>query len=319
MSIYAVAGEIGSGKSLFQLKFALQMANEKEKQLVFNFPVNRPAIKKYAEHMGYKWILRLLEYGGISEFHAPKNLQVLMKYNSVVCIDEAGVLLNSRCWKDTPKAFLADLCQSRKMATDLIWAAQFAEQVDSQMRMLTQYWIQASGLTYYDKPSKLPRLYYKRYYFMSASQFNRYSVKPVSHIKTRLFFSYRYEGGFLGTADALLFDCFDTSLLLDKRKGISHADENLDYCRLCDRPKNYRSHYQHTFPSRAALHLDSDNYCSGILAEKLKVGMLSRESPQHTKWFYDVEDNNIFDSSEYISCDDFDVITAQLEAVEQYA
>lgn len=299
MSIYAIAGEIGSGKSLFQLKFALQMANEKEKQLVFNFPIDRKALGIYAEHMGYKWILRLLDYGGISEFHAPKNLEVLMKPNAIVCIDEAGVLLNSRSWKDTPKGFLANLCQSRKRATDVVWAAQFSEQVDSQMRMLTQYWIQAMGLTYYHKPSKLPRLYYKRYYFMSAAQYNRYCVKPVGHLKARLFFSYRYEGGFLGVADALLFDCFDTSLELDKNNGVFHADENLNYCRLCDRSKYYQSFNEHTYQSRAALQIASDfapNY-------PLVLGLTADESDMVYERMERVYVNNSYSVTDSLACE----------------
>lgn len=253
MSIYAVSGEIGSGKSLFQLFYALEMAERKEKQLVFNFPVNREAIREYALMMGYKWIVNLVDFGGISEFHAPKNLSTLMKPNAVVCVDEAGVLLNSRSWKDTPKAFLADLCQSRKRDIDFIWSAQFAEQVDSQMRMLTQYWVVASGLTYYHKPSRLPRLYYKRYYFMSASQHNRYCVKPVSHLKARFFFSYKYVGGFLSPADKMLFECFDSTEMLDRVTKSYHREENLDYCRLTDRPQTKSYFNQHDFDRRAAL------------------------------------------------------------------
>lgn len=291
MSIYAVTGEIGSGKSLFQLFFALELAEKKEKQLVFNFPVNRFALKLYAQAMGYKWILNLIEHGGISEFHAPKNLRVLMKSNSVVCLDEAGVLLNSRSWKDTPKDFLADLCQSRKRDTDLVWSAQFSEQVDSQMRMLTQYWIVASGLTYYHKPSRLPRLYYKRYYFMTASQHNRYCVKPVSHLRARFMFSYRYVGGFLSATDTMLFDCFDSSLMLDRidyKERSYHREESLDYCRLIDRPKTLPYFNQYDYEKRADLMADSDSYTLGsvlqskILSTRMKT-VIDKDNQKNIK------------------------------------
>ena len=227
MSIYSIFGQIGSGKSFYQLKLALELANYKEKQLVFNFPIDRKGLAAYADHKKMEWIKRLLKYGGISEVHAPKNLQELMLPQAVVCLDEAGVLLNSRSWKDTPKEFLADLCQSRKFGTDLIWAAQFSEQVDSQLRHLTQFWIFANGLTYYCKKSRLPKLYYKRYYFMDAMQHHRWLNKGAGHFKTRLAFTYRYHGGFLGKTDRLLFDCFDTTIRLDHLKGdsVKHIED----------------------------------------------------------------------------------------------
>ena len=242
MSIYSIAGQIGSGKSFFQLKLALEMANLKEKQLVTNFPLNREALEIYCKKVGYKWVLDLLKYGGITEIHAPKDLQTLLLVQSVVCLDEAGILLNARSWKDTPRAFLSDLCQSRKQGTDLIWAAQFPEQVDSQMRMLTQFWIHASGLTYYDKISRLPKLYYKRYYFMDANTHNKWVSKHVGHLKTRIFFSYRYHGGFLNPTDGLLFNCFDTTTRLDRSNDGYAKRESLDYCKISDRP-----HYSKSF------------------------------------------------------------------------
>jgi len=252
MTITAIAGAIGSGKSFYQLKIALEMAQLKKKQLVFNFPIDRAALRIYANTIKLDWIIYLLDFGGITEIHAPKNLQVLMLPQAVVCLDEAGILLNARAWRSTPQAFLSDLCQSRKSGTDLIWAAQFVEQVDSQMRMLTQFWIEASGLTYYDKVSRLPRLYYKRYYYMEAGKHQKWLSNQPSHLKTRLAYTYRYHGGFLSPIDRMLFDCFDTTTRLDKSAGGYAKYESLEYCRLDDRPV-YSNFTQSTFEARRRL------------------------------------------------------------------
>jgi hypothetical protein len=216
--IHGIAGSIGSGKSLLQLKIALEMSNFKEKQLVCNFPLNRKALNQYAIHMKYKWILKLLKYGGISEMHAPESLEELFLPESIVCLDEAGIFLNAREFQKTSKKLLADLCQSRKFGTDLVWCSQFLEQVDNQFRMLTQYWTQANSLTIYDKKMRRPKLWYKRYYWMDSATYyawNQSTKAKMSHFRTRFAYSYRYEGGILTKGDRLLFNCFDSFSRLD--------------------------------------------------------------------------------------------------------
>jgi hypothetical protein len=217
--IHGIAGSIGSGKSHLQLKIALEMCEQKEKQLVTNFPLNREGLKEYSIFKNYKWILKLLKNGGISEIHAPKKLEDLFFPESVVCLDEAGIFLNSREFQKTSKKLLADLCQSRKFGTDLVWCSQFLEQVDNQFRMLTQFWTHANSLTVYDKEFRRPRLFWKRYYWMDSDnyyQWNSNKSARTSHIKTRFAYSFRYEGGLLTKADKLLFDCFDSFTRLDR-------------------------------------------------------------------------------------------------------
>jgi hypothetical protein len=216
--IYGIAGSIGSGKSHLQLKVALEMANQKEKQLVCNFPLNREGLKIYAKHMNYKWILRCLRLGGISEIHAPRKIEDLLFPESIVCLDEAGIFLNARDFQKTSKQLLIELCQSRKFGTDLVWCAQFLEQVDLQFRLLTQFWTYANSLTAYSQKLRRPQLIYKRYYWMDANSYfhwNGNAKAKMNHFKTRFAYSFRYEGGFLNKADRLLFNCFDSFTRLD--------------------------------------------------------------------------------------------------------
>jgi hypothetical protein len=199
MTIIGIMGAIGSGKSHSQLKYGLDYANKREKQLVTNFPLNVKEIYKYAclpcfadgflggirlelaklDYMlkwhwakvrgkelprkKYKpllpWIKVMMERGGgISWIINPENLQALMIPESVILLDEAGIFLNSREFAKTPKELLADLAQSRKDGCDLIYCAQFDEQVDKQMRLLTQYFWHCTGFSLWDKKLRRPSL-----------------------------------------------------------------------------------------------------------------------------------------------------------------
>jgi hypothetical protein len=194
MSIIGVVGAIGSGKSFTQLKVGLEYANERRKQLVCNFLIDRKALLEYASQPAFifhwhgylylefvklmyafswylwrfkiikkrpkfpkfkphlPWIVYLCKMNkGIIQIPNPRNLQSLLIPESVCLLDEAGIFLNSREFQKTPRELLADLCQSRKFGADLMWCAQFDEQVDKQMRMLTQYFVHCSSLSTYDR------------------------------------------------------------------------------------------------------------------------------------------------------------------------
>lgn len=250
-----LAGSIGSGKSFTQLKQALQYAEERQKQLVFNFEINLKELHKYAsmpkqydsflgyvrfelsrlvavigQQLGFKvkiprvkprlpWIRKLCEDGGVIQIPAPEKLEALLIPESVICLDEAGILLNSRDFANTSKQLLADLAQSRKDGCDLFWAAQFDEQVDRQLRLLTQYWIHCDSLSVYDKKLRRPKLFWKKVYWFRASDYNHWqqNVKDRgSHFKARFAYGFKYEGGLLTPADRQVFNIFNSFARLDK-------------------------------------------------------------------------------------------------------
>lgn len=256
--IIGLAGAIGTGKSFTQLKQALQYAEDREKQLVFNFEINIKELHKYAsmprhadsfisyffyqvkyaiafykEQTGMKakfpkstprmpWIKKLCEEGGIAQIPAPKYLEALLIPESVVCLDEAGILLNSREFAKTSKELLADLAQSRKDGCDLFWAAQFDEQVDRQLRLLTQYWIHCDSVAVYDKILRRPRLFWKKIYWFRAADYMYWQQNARdrgSHLKARFAYSFKYEGGLLSPADKQLFNVFNSFSRLDKSYG----------------------------------------------------------------------------------------------------
>jgi hypothetical protein len=262
MSIFGIAGAIGTGKSFIQLYLALEYANEREKQMVFNYPINIDALYNYcclpryvdnalytlaSKFLGlrpakkeprYPWILRLIDRGGISQIPAPKNLQALMIPDSVVCLDEAGILLNSRSFKDTPKELLADLAQSRKDGIDLFWCAQFDEQVDYQFRLLTQYWIYSQGLSFYDKKMKRPKLSYKCYFWFRAFDYFEWIANKKdrgNYMKTRFAYASKTLQGFLTYSDYQLFKVFNSFNRLD----VSSENAKISTLQNCKLPISY--------------------------------------------------------------------------------
>ena len=205
MTILGLSGAIGSGKSFTQLKVALEWCNRKEKRLVTNFPLKLEALQRYAWLKKYQYCQWMLEQPkGFFYLHNCENLQDLLLPESVVCLDEAGIFLNSREFAKTPKGLLADFCQSRKDGTDLIWAAQFDAQVDKQLRLLTQYWVHCDSVSTFDAKMKRPRLAWKRIYWMKAYDYAEWlqnSRDRSSHFRTRFAYCFDYEGGPLTKAD----------------------------------------------------------------------------------------------------------------------
>ena len=280
MTIIGVAGAIGSGKSFTQLKHGLKYCEERQKQLVTNFPINVDALRQYASQpkeyqsiSGYfrfecrklvyaillafyraklfpnkpkkpktkpllPWVKRLCETGGIIQISSPEKLEALFIPESVILLDEAGILLNSREFAKTSKKLLADLAQSRKDGCDLIWCAQFDEQVDRQLRLLTQFWIHCESLSMYDKKMRRPKLFYKRIFWFRCSDYQEWLQNPRvrgSHIKTRLIYSTLYEGGLLTPSDRKLFSVYDSFLRLDIHEN--KADINSKF--QCKLPRDY--------------------------------------------------------------------------------
>jgi hypothetical protein len=156
--------------------------------------------------------------GGIIQIPNPKNLQALLIPEAVILLDEAGILLNAREFAKTPKELLADLAQSRKFGSDLIWCAQFDSQIDRQMRLLTQYFWHCKGSSIWDKKMRRPRLVFKEMHYFDADNYEAWVNNPKARgnwIKTRFAYAIKTEEGVLSRADVMLFNCFDSFSRLD--------------------------------------------------------------------------------------------------------
>lgn len=218
MTITGICGEIGSGKSLYQLAYALEQCNQKHKKLVCNFPVNIHALKVYAYAAKMPYLIWMADNNQVACIPSLNSLTELFIYpNSIVCLDEAGIFLNSREFSKTPKALLSDMAQSRKAGIDLVYASQFDDQVDRQFRLLTQYFVHCDALTKYDKVSRRPKLYWKYYSHFKASAYWHWvndTKARCSAIRTHIA-AFQTTWGPLTEADKLLFNVFDSFSRLD--------------------------------------------------------------------------------------------------------
>lgn len=166
------------------------------------------------------WIKKMIENGyGIIQIPSPKQIEALMIPNSVVLLDEAGIFLNSRDFMATSRQFLADLCQSRKDAIDFFYCAQFDDQVDKQLRQLSQYYIFCRSFTSgYNKEKKRPELYWKQTYWIGARAYSYWNknFEKQGHFKTKFAYAFRTNEGLLSAADRQLFKIFNSLDRLDK-------------------------------------------------------------------------------------------------------
>lgn len=243
MTIIGISGAIGSGKSFTQMKVALEYCERKQKQLVTNFQVSPQALYNYCVLKKYEFCKKMVLSGKLTWIVNPRkrvktkygteirpSIEALMIPESVVCLDEAGIFLNAREFARTSTELLADLCQSRKQGTDLVWAAQFDEQVDKQFRMLTQYWIHCDSVSMYSKKLRRPALFWKKIYWFKAYDYNYWqsNVKDrSSHFKTRFAYAFKYEGGLLNKSDRVIFNVFDSFSRLDHQSSTDHISSPL--------------------------------------------------------------------------------------------
>ena len=223
MTIVGIVGEIGRGKSWTMLKRALEYCNRKERTLVTNYILDVSILQEYCERKGYYWLA-----DNIWDRHvfieSPHTLSALFIPESVVCIDEAGIFINSRNFKSIPIQLLADLRQSRKDGIDVFWVSQTDSEVDKQWRELTQYFVYCRSLISWNQQERRPELIWKRIYTFTASDFaywKRNFKDFSSHFKTRFAYSTDYEGGMLNNSDRILFQAFNSLRRLDNSKPIS--------------------------------------------------------------------------------------------------
>jgi thymidine kinase len=228
MTITAVLGEIGSGKSLRLLAYACEMANNKQKKLVLNFAVDLKALREYCVLMGYGWMCWLIDTNQILCLQLANYnqlLQIFSRPSTVVVVDEAQIFFNSRSYRNTPLDVLADLCLSRHDGIDVIWCAQVFEHVDAQFRQLTQYFIHSFGISKYDRELRNERLLIKCYFFFKGASYQLWlddlkARRPSlrGFIRTYFMYAQKVNVAPVDDKDIKLFETFSSFNRLDKEK-----------------------------------------------------------------------------------------------------
>lgn len=221
-SIIGILGEQGSGKSFVSLKLALEWANRFEFDLCFNFSINADYLYDYCLLNGYTWLLSRFLLNKIickSVCDSRGNLQLdkwMSDQRTLYVLDEAGVFLNSRRFRDVNPQFLSDLAQVRHKSRRLFWIAQYYEMTDKILRSLTSGFVHCESMTIFDKKLAAPKIILQKYALYSARNYQRYLTKVADKVGgLKMFFTqrklaqYTYQAR-LSQADLLLFEIYQS-------------------------------------------------------------------------------------------------------------
>jgi len=174
--IEGYVGTIGAGKTTLAVQHALELARARNALLLSNIPVVCGKLCKEGVHRHEHELLPVNDDG--------LDLGALMRRafelrdqgrGLVLLLDEVGVIMPARLWKQFPVGLMWTLQQSRKLACEWVWTAQDVTFVDLQLRTLTAvvHYVRA-----YPPPSIWRRARGKRPWLMIASAF---APKPNAH------------------------------------------------------------------------------------------------------------------------------------------
>jgi Zonular occludens toxin (Zot) len=139
--IEGYVGTIGAGKTTLAVQHSLKLAVARRAVLLSNIPVRCCNACEGSGSSGCEIEHRLLPMtdDGIDLGELTSQAFVLrdQERGLVLLMDEVGVIMPARLWKDFSVALMWVLQQSRKLACEWIWTAQDPSFVDHQLRSLT--------------------------------------------------------------------------------------------------------------------------------------------------------------------------------------
>lgn len=167
--IEGYVGTIGAGKTTLAVQHALMLARARNAVLLSNIPLVCGKGCKADRHEIEHALLPMTDEG-VDLGDLTRRAFALRDEGRglVLLMDEVGVVMPARLWKDFSVALMWLLQQSRKLACEWIWTAQDASFVDHQLRTLTAvvHYVRA-----YPPPSVWRRVKGKRPWLMLASAY----------------------------------------------------------------------------------------------------------------------------------------------------
>lgn len=213
--ITGVLGLQGAGKTFAALKFALQVAETLEYDLCFNFSIDLKKLFYYCLDCGYSYLLgRILSGDGV-RCRSSADLQAFMdRPKTLYLLDEAGVYLNSRRFRDISVDFISDLAQIRHDGKLLWWVAQYADMVDRVLRELTASFLVAESTLRFNKKLGNSEIIWQNFALFDNKKFKLF--EKASEDRARLFAQFfrkrKYAiftwGGMLSPTDKYLFKVY---------------------------------------------------------------------------------------------------------------
>lgn len=143
--IWLYTGTPGSGKSYHAVYDIIKKLKQKEKnRVIANFGLNFGNQRKYKEQM-YNNFTYLDNSEMTVDFlidFAIKNHEIGVENQTLVVIDEAQIIFNSRNWNiehDNRMKWIKFFSQHRKFGYNFILVTQFDRMIDRQIRSLVEY------------------------------------------------------------------------------------------------------------------------------------------------------------------------------------
>lgn len=217
MAFYSVCGLPGSGKSLYQLHRACELANRKRTILVSNLALDLEHLHKYCGLRKFGWLAHQIEMDRIFCLPGIDNVEELFGFKrATIILDEAGVFFNSRAYAKMPPSILASMAQLRHDANDLIWAAQYFDQVDRAFRMLSCEVTHAAGQSSYSKILKNEQLRWRKWLTFDPASYEKWlndkkarSPGLGGYFRTKVI-AKRIDEGMLRACDRQAFKAFSS-------------------------------------------------------------------------------------------------------------
>lgn len=196
--IYGKVGRIGHGKTMRAVVEACALAHRRGAILASNITVTPPAGIEF----------RLLPMDGFSEAFGYLADECQERgLGLVLLVDEVHMIWDARRWDDMSVFDRYRLTQSRKLGIDVYWTAQFVDQVEKNLRNLTE---EVELLRAYPNPTLERRERGKRPWFMRGQRFRPAAVRELASDVDRdkrlgsALYRYRRDHEALYDTDALL-------------------------------------------------------------------------------------------------------------------
>ena len=225
--VYGFFGSFGAGKTLYLVEQGLEFAEYHRKTIAANFYLNENVIRQY----GYKFKKPWLTFCRIK--HSLSFDELLQQKNCILLLDEAGVDLFSRSWKDRKKQELDALFRIRHYRNKLIYVAQDWNQVDIQFRRNTHLCVWIRGFQHFPRFSD-PVLISRLCLFYSKPRFENFISDPFNTVKifypiVQTGFRFMFDVIKLKPKFKFLFNCYNSFDEHRTRQTSNHVHKYIEF------------------------------------------------------------------------------------------